>query len=696
MIHLIITCVISEIYAYSIIKEIVKLEEENQKLNEEIVTELKFELSDLKKFERYGETCKYLLKDRDSNDSWLFKIYASSVPVNSTIVTYRLAQLLGIDISEITKTALLINKRRKYGSIQKIIPKVRHIEEIPFSELSSKQIECMMKNQVLDWLVFNSDVDGDEFLTEEETGKIIAIDKDETFYDYESTLLTDNQGGDSYYCKFWEAYLKKKFDVDKVNFKKIFKLIDYFQGINDKYIICIINDLLKDIMDFSQLDSIIKTVISRKHNLRIDFENFYKNLVEARDSFFQLPPIDKKNTYAQIVLERLKESVSQKKAKLAQLKLKESGKQESIKRISCSDAWYLVEELNYASRKEFFSLSGQTIKKLSYLRGKVPSIYEQFVIDLYIEQIRSLQRKKGIENFISWEINRIILYPEQMTSSKISNIEYNLRTIYGEVRKEFSEYRKDIEKNPRDILLHLNYIQYPIGRSRNEEELLILKEYEEWLKKNLTDLIYQVLYGIILGDKKYLEGINDNFAWKYLGMGLINSYRERKNSAIEECKKALLCNNGKETDYCTYMLLGLLHEYNSSWEKFGEGFKAEESIMAYKKAVIINPKSVNAHLNLGILYLTMEEPDKALSEFKEVNKLDPQYAKEHFYFDRIKPKITYKDEKEYLKAVRMNTLSGRHNYIMGLGYLIKGDKELARKYFDKAREFGYVIKVQLQ
>jgi hypothetical protein len=78
-----------------------------------------------------------------------------------------------------------------------------------------------------------------------------------------------------------------------------------------------------------------------------------------------------------------------------------------------------------------------------------------------------------------------------------------------------------------------------------------------------------------------------------------------------------------------------------------------------------------------------------LREFKEVNRLNPQYGKEHFHFDKIKEKSVYKNKNKYLEAVRMNTLSGRHHYILGLAYLIKEDKETAQEHFDKVKEFGY-------
>ena len=54
---------ISAIYADSaIIEEIVKLEKENQRLNEEIINRLRFKLHGSKEFALHGESCKYLLE----------------------------------------------------------------------------------------------------------------------------------------------------------------------------------------------------------------------------------------------------------------------------------------------------------------------------------------------------------------------------------------------------------------------------------------------------------------------------------------------------------------------------------------------------------------------------------------------------------------------------------------------------------
>ncbi len=695
MICLMGSCFVAELSAGSIIKEIIKLEKENQELNEKIIAKLRFELYKNETLD--GETCKYVLRNKESDDLWLFKVYKSSIPVNNTIVTYRLAQLFGLDISEITRTVLPTNERMQYGSIQKIIPGVKKIYYIPFSQLSSEQIGCIMRNQVLDWLVFNGDVDEEEFIIKGENGKIIVIDKDETFYDEESTQLADNVGEDSYYYKFWEAYLKGDFNISNVNFEKVFEMIDYIQNIGDKHIICIINDLLKDIKDSSELNFIIEKVISRKHNLRVDFGGFYENLVKAKKTEVVRPLIDKNNVYARIVLKKLDESVSQKKAKLAQLKLKSSKRQESIMQISCSDAWYLVKELNYVSRGNFFSSSNQTIMAMDNLKEKVSSIYEKFVINIYLEQIRNLQNKRGMENFIQRKIKEIILYPEEITDSKILSIESNLRAIYGKPREKLNKYKKLVNKKSRDIFIHLDYFQYPIGEGESEEENLILKEYKELLDENPDNLTYKVLYGILLNDIEYLKKIENDFVWKYLGLALLYAFeghedeeeRNEREVIIQECNKAFLCSDKKESAFLIYVLRGLLYQYNNNWERFGKGFEPKKSIIEYKKAVMNNPKNVKARLNLGILYLILEKPMESLKEFKEVNKLNSQYGKEHFHFNKIKEKSSYKDNKEYLDAIRMNTLSGKHHYLLGLACLIKEDKYLAKRHFNKAKEFGY-------
>ena len=682
-------------YSHSIIKEIIKFEKENQRLNENIIAKLRFKLSESRRFD-HGQTSKFLLEEEGKGDLWLFKIYASSIPVNSTITTYRLAQLLGIDISEITGAMLPINGRRRYGSIQKVISNVHGINKIPFSLLSSKQIDSIMKNQVLDWLTFNTDIDEDEFLVEKKTGRIIVIDKDETFYKEEETSLCDDVGMDSYYYKFWEAYSNSEVKITGENFKKVFELIDYFQTIDDKNIMWIVDELLGELMVSS--DFVGKKVVFRKHNLRIDFENFYRNLAGKKGLLFISPDVNKNNTYSQEVLEKLRDNISRKESVLAQLEDKKLEKQINIERVSCAEASYLIENLNYVTRKDFFDLSNKTMNKLKCLIKKVPSINEQFVVNLYLKEIENLQNKRGVESFLQREIKRIILYPDQMTKSLISRVEYNLRIVYGKGREELSVYEKNVRKKPHDILAHLDYFMYPIGGDDREEEELILKEYEGLLNESPNDLIYKVLYGILLKDKKYLTGIEDDFGLKYLGIALVYTFegdkegKREREIAIGECKKALLHTNKKEITYLAHMLSGLLYQHNNKWKRFRSGFEPRKSIIEYKKAVVINPKSVKAHLNLGILYLITEEPDKALNEFKVVARLNRRYGKEHFHFNKINEKTLYKEKQEYLEAVKMNTLSEKNHYILGLAWLISGNKKLAQKHFDKAEEFGYEIK----
>ncbi len=690
LIYLAIACLNLDLYAYSAVNEIIKLEKEKQKLNEEIINSLNLRFSKRRKVNFYGENYKCFLKDRESDDLWLFKIYKSSFPANATVATYRLAELLGLDVPDIAGITLIINEQERYGSIQKMIPGVKRIDKIPLSQLSSKQVESIMKNHVLDWLVFNSDMDNDEFLIEEKTGRVIAIDKDKTFSDEEKTVLLEQKRGKDFYCHdFWGAYLKGEIIVKNVSFKKVFELIDCFQRIDDEDIINILDDLLSEVMSPGEYNSILKAIILKKHNLRRDFEKFYKKLTKNKGFSFSAPSIDKDNTYAQFVLDKLKENIYQKKSTLARLKIRKLKKQEKMKIIACFEVMSLVNELRFVRKEEFFSLSNLIIKKIDCLKKKKGSVYEQFVMDLYIEQIRDFQNRRGMEKIISSRIKQIVFCLEEMTNNKILRIEHHLRVIYGQPQKKPGYDRKEIERKPGDILVHLDYIQCPVKGDLNAEEELILKKYKEWVNKYPSDLTCQVLYGIVSNNEEYLKGIEDSFAWKHLGLALIYSFGKKRGKAIKECKKALICKNEGESTFCAFMLLGFLYEYKSKWERFEEGLDIKKAVEVYKKAVKFNPESVKAHLNLGVLYLMSEKPDKALEEFKEVNRLDFQYGKKHFNLDKINKKSSYRNKKEYLEAIRMNTLSGRHHYILGLAYLIKEDKNLAQRHFNKAKEFGY-------
>ena len=674
---------ISEVYANSLMNNIICLFRESQELDKKIIKKMRFELFDT--WVLSGDTEKYIFKS-DNGDLWLFKTYSSPERIKISRAIYLLSQLLGISTPRLYEITLPINEKFVYGSIQKFITECTGLNKVPFNQLKKKQISGIQNCQILDWLILDNDSTADHFIIEPKTKELIIVDKDDSLRYVVRDSLGENPWNNSYYTKFWNAYVKGVIDVD---FGETFDFIDYIQSINN-------NEFEKIFSIILNKKKLINEFFYRKKNLKTEFDNFRQKLLRRRKEQFQISAKSKEEKHLNLVLGKLKKTLLEKRKVLKKLESKRLTEQKNIVIVSSGEAWFTVKGLNYCSREKFLPGIEKILEKLKSLGDNTLNIYESLAINLYMEEVEKIRKKKDIENFLQNKIKRITIYPGQITDLKILNIEYDLRCAYGENMGLFSEYKKEIEINPHNVLLHLNYIQHPVEDKFDEEEQDFLKIYKEKAENSENDPVNKFVYGILSKDLDWLGKITDSFSWKYLGMALVCSLNRDREDAIEFCKEALIRNKGGLVTSQAYILLGLLYECNDKWERFGEGFDKEKSIEAYKKAIEIDPESIKAHLNMGILYLIFEKPDKALKEFKEVNKLDPQYGKEHFHIENINKKSSYKKKKKYLEAVKMNTLSGRHHYILGLAYLIKEDRDMAQRHFNKAKEFGYKINDKLE
>ena len=214
-------------------------------------------------------------------------------------------------------------------------------------------------------------------------------------------------------------------------------------------------------------------------------------------------------------------------------------------------------------------------------------------------------------------------------------------------------------------------------------------------KKTEDNSLINFIGGMLFRETEYLEKIKDDFDWKYLGKGMLYWLYEERDKAVQEYGKAITLSDDKIIKFFGYRLLGFVYEHNSKRVRFGKGFDIDKAITNYKKALEVQLGSVNVRLNLASLYLIKKLPEKALKEFREIEGLVPQYAGEHFHLDEIKEKDLYESKKQYLEAIKVNTLSAEHHYLLGLAYLIKEDKYLAKRHFNKAEEFGYRENINL-
>ena len=665
-----------------IMKKIIKLAQKSQAMDTAIIKRMRFDLLE-EQIILDGSTEKCLLKDNSNIGVWLFKSYTNPKKVIISRSVYLLAKLMGISTPLIYEITLPVNGKMVYGSIQEFILGAKKVKEMKLSEFSDKQIAEIKRCQIFSWLIFNKDSGQKHLIVHPETKEIFTIDNDNSLVFRRRWSIEKHLFGK--FDKVWNADTgnRRVFEL-----KEILSFIDYLQSIDNK-------ELKKILLLVINKPEQMNEFFLRKENLKSDFIRFYCKLKKSPKRLSDEASKGNGEEYARLILKELKASILKKKQLLKNLKSKPLTKQKDIKVISSKEAWIKARKLSYSSNKEFLNYLKKATETLKYLENSNLNIYERLAVNLYTEEIARESMEGKIDRFINRKgIKRISIHPVQMTAKKILNIEYNLRAICGKKRKSFSEYKKELANDKENILLHLNYIKYPPQTTQAINE--VLEEYQQKIKKEGNIKVNDFICKITQRDEKYLNNVDDSFTWKYLGLALVNAYRKRKNKAIGCCNKSVALTKDNFVVYWSYLLLGLLYEYNDSWERFGEGFKREKSVKAYKKAVMINPESVEAHLNLGIIYLINKEPDKVLEEFKQVDRLDVKYGKKHFHFSKIKEKYEYKSKEKYLEAIKMNTLSGRHHYVVGLAYMVNNDVKRAKQHFNKAKEFGYKVNVRVE
>ncbi len=674
---------ILNINADNTIDRIIKFANENQRLDKEVIKLMKFKLS-----KQIKNVHKIILKD-EGNHLWLFKSYKSSNSVNESIAVYQLACLLGINVPPIYEVTLPINGKMVYGSIQRFIDNAGIVSYVVPGELTKKQIKDLQLHQILDYYVCNPDVGGDNYLVKLKGGDdflwdikeedIIGVDKDDSFYNILNSPYDIWNDNDPYYCRFWNAYIKKEVDI---NFNVGFQLIDYIHSLDIKEIEQLLNPF------FYGREELLKAVLLARGELRVDFEKFYRGVASKRGLRFRFRRNKKgAEKYAQFVLEKMDKIISKKKEWLRYLEANPDKKQKNIEVIFHREGFDKIRALEYVSGNNMVVSASKVLNELKMARSNSPSLYEKFALSLYIYEVEDILRERPLECFLKEPIENIAMDPDDID---ICSWEYSLRTFYKLPRRISCKTLKKIDYHSCDILKHLSFIQCPIDW---DERKIIFDEYKKQIGYNS---LVKFIGGMLFNEITYFEKIDNYFPWKYLGKGMLYWLREEWNESVSEYQKAIKLHNDKTINFLGYRMLGFIKEHNSKRVRFGEGFGVEEAIANYREALAINPCSVEVQLNLASLYLIKQLPRKALESFKAVQKLDFKYAEENFHFKNIKKMSEYKSRQEYSEAVRVNTLSGEHHYLLGLACAVKKQNKLAKKYFNQAREFGYKVDVHLK
>jgi tetratricopeptide (TPR) repeat protein len=66
--------------------------------------------------------------------------------------------------------------------------------------------------------------------------------------------------------------------------------------------------------------------------------------------------------------------------------------------------------------------------------------------------------------------------------------------------------------------------------------------------------------------------------------------------------------------------------------------KLDEALKEYQRVLQLNPKSVRAHNNLGVVFFKKKQYDKAIAEFNIALKLNPYFEESIVNLERVKKK----------------------------------------------------------
>lgn len=353
-----------------------------------------------------GMNEKFLVLDQLGR-RWLFKIHQSQDRDAVSLVGCHVAQYLDVLVPQSYIISLTLNGKKVQGTITLWVDDAKDLKNVPPATLSNNTLNQILHQQVLDHLLANFDVRGDNFLLKKETGIIYGIDKDYAF-DYwgeELPLVLKPEDlpmfayFEDYYMQIWKEYTLGTKEIDFDSLLNLIVFVDQFDSI-------LLKKLVEPAFKYNRVKKTMgspDTILKRKANTKQEFLDLFteakqeKALDEDLKVEWNLPTAE---AYSQRVKEAAQKRISEKKKEWLQLKANIKGTQKGFTVVSSRKAWkYLVDNEQEGPEK--------LLKALARMVQQTNDPKEKEGIQLYQKQIESWEPN----NPSTWDLHYELRFP---------------------------------------------------------------------------------------------------------------------------------------------------------------------------------------------------------------------------------------------------------------------------------------------
>lgn len=223
------------------------------------------------------------------------------------------------------------------------------------------------------------------------------------------------------------------------------------------------------------------------------------------------------------------------------------------------------------------------------------------------------------------------------------------------------------------------------------------KKFVRFVSVGLALTLFFIGINIAILQKKNKNLTVEEHAYNYYSRGLEYCVKGEFTKAESQFKKALELD---KFNYFPQFALETLADFNSgiinkeytiyflNGVRYAEDFDYQRAIEEFKEAVKINPNYAKAYNCIGNGYQSLRNSQEAISYYKKAVQIDPNYVKaynnlggEYFSLKQYQEAIACVE-----KALQMNPNDAQNYYNLGLAYSFLEKPQQARENLQKAKD----------